>query len=163
MIAIILVKPFFDSHFLWYNFRMFNLSRFFKKPTEIKERTDVVTEALKVKYQAFQKLLTANNEVLEIMADMEEKLSGEYLFDMHYLKTNSMLIGYKVAKIIEHLNALSRGRYPQFSKIHDTICNEIEKVLEYKMEVPVSDLTIPVEKLGGKRDWHCWRQDRTFG
>ena len=149
MIAIFTCQAFFERQFLWYNFPMFNLSRFFKKTPEIKERNDVVTEALKVKYQAFQKLLTTNNEVLEIMADMEEKLSGEYLFDMHYLKTNSKLIGYKVAKIIEHLNALSRDRYLQFSKIHENISNEIEKVLEYKMEVPVSDLTIPVEKLGG--------------
>ena len=128
---------------------MFNLSRFFKKTTEIKERNYVVTEALKVKYQAFKKLLITNNEVLEIMADMEEKLSGEYLFDMHYLKTNSRLIGNKVAKIIKHLNALSRDRYLQFNKIHDDISNEIEKVLEHKIEVPVSDLTIPVEKLSG--------------
>ena len=129
---------------------MFNLSKFFKRTGEVKERSNFVTEALKVKYQAFQKLLTTNNEVLEIMADMEEKLSGEYLFDIHFLKTNSRILGYKVGNIIEYLNALSRDKYMQFNKIHSDIGDEIEKVLEYKMEVPVSDLTIPVEKLSGK-------------
>ncbi len=48
------------------------------------------------------------------MADMEEKLSGEYLFDMHYIKTNVQLIGYGVLKIIENLNALSKDKYVQF-------------------------------------------------
>ena len=84
------------------------------------------------------------------MADMEEKLSGEYLFDVHFLKTNSRILGYKVRKIIEYLNGLSRDKYTQFNRIHNDISDEIEKVLEYKMEVPVSDLTIPVEKLSGR-------------
>ena len=34
------------------------------------------------KYTHFQALLSANNQVLTLMADMEEKLSGDYLFDL---------------------------------------------------------------------------------
>jgi pyruvate, water dikinase len=125
---------------------MFNFSKLFNKSADMQEKNSS-KEFLKAKYQAFQKLLTANNEVLEIMADMEEKLSGEYLFDMHYLKTSSRLIGNKVMNIVEHLNDLSKGRYPQFAEIHDNINRAIELILESRMEIPVSDLTIPVENL----------------
>ena len=79
---------------------MFNFSKLFSKSVATQEKNSA-KEALKTKYQSFQKLLSMNNEILEIMADMEEKLSGEYLFDMHYLKTNSRLIGNKVLSIIE--------------------------------------------------------------
>ena len=38
------------------------------------------------KYTHFQALLSANNQVLTLMADMEEKLSGDYLFDLQYIR-----------------------------------------------------------------------------
>jgi pyruvate, water dikinase len=129
---------------------MFNFSRIFKKVPDMHEKNST-KEVLKIKYQSFQKLLAINNEVLEIMADMEEKLSGEYLFDMHYLKTYSRLIGYKVLNIIENLNALSKNKYSLFLEIHENINKRIEQILEYKIEIPVSDLTIPLEDLSGNK------------
>jgi pyruvate,water dikinase len=129
---------------------MFKFPKFFKKSSEGKTQNDVTREAMKAKYQAFQNLLSTNNQVLELMADMEEKFSGEYLFDTQYIKTNARLIGYEVLKIIENLNALSHNKYSQLPKIHTAISQEIEKTLEYKMEVPVSDLTVPLESLTGK-------------
>ena len=129
---------------------MFNLTRIFKKSPKLTEQKDTAKELMTVKYQAFRNLLATNNQVLELMADMEEKLSGEYLFDMHYIKTNVRLIGYGVSKIIENLNALSRDKYAQLLGIHTDINAEIDKILEYKMEVPVSGLTIPIEDLTGE-------------
>ncbi len=92
-----------------------------------------VKEILTKKYSYFQKLLSTNNQVLELMADMEEKFSGEYLFGMHYIKTNARLIRHEVLKIIENLNALSNNRYPHLYKIHQNISEEIDKILMYKM------------------------------
>jgi len=129
---------------------MFKFSKLFKKSSEEKVQDNTVKEFMKVRYQAFQNLLSTNNQVLELMADMEEKFSGEYLFDIHYIKTNVRLIGYEVSKIIGSLNVLSNNKYSQFSAIHTNINQEVEKILEYKMEIPVSDLTIPLENLSGE-------------
>jgi len=129
---------------------MFKFSKLFRKSSEEKVQNNTVKEFMKVRYQAFQNLLSTNNQVLELMADMEEKVSGEYLFDIHYIKTNVRLIGYEVSKIIESLNALSNNKYSEFSAIHANISQEVEKILEYKMEIPVSDLTIPLENLSGE-------------
>lgn len=129
---------------------MFNFLKGFKKSPEEKKQNDIAREVVKAKYQTFQKLLSTNNQILELMADMEEKVSGEYLFDIHYIKTNVRLIGYEVSRIIESLNALSNNKYSQFPAIHTNISQEIEKILEYKMEIPVSDLTIPLENLSGE-------------
>ncbi len=102
-------------------------------------------EALKNKYLTFQNLLRENNHVLELMADMEEKLSGEYLFDRHYINTNVKLISDGVSKIIEYINDLSEQKYKTLYSRYEEINKNIEKKLTYKIEIPVSDLTIPLE------------------
>ena len=51
----------------------------------IKEEVDE-TSRLQEQFGHFRRLLTENNQALEIMADMEEKLSGDFLFDTGYLE-----------------------------------------------------------------------------
>jgi len=133
-----------------YNYFMFNISKLFKKNSKPGQQTEAAKAILTRKYHAFQKLLAANNQVLELMADMEEKSSGEYLFDTHYIKTNARLIGHAVMTIIKSLNALSKDKYLIFEKIHENIQQGVDEILEHKMEVPVSDLVIPLEKLSSK-------------
>lgn len=107
------------------------------------------TEAFKAKYHAFQRLLEKNNQTLELMADMEEKMSGEYLFDRHYIDTNWRLISDNVLDIIGNLNILSKGRYSQLYKLRDEINKDIEQFLSQRLQIPVSDFTIPIEELKG--------------
>jgi pyruvate,water dikinase len=113
----------------------------------VKKEDFSLKKALKVKYSIFQQLLAKNNLVLELLADMQEKLSGEYLFDRQYINKNVRLISQSVFHIIENLNALSQDKYTQLYKIHDAINNDIENILTRKLEIPVSDLTIPLENL----------------
>ena len=134
-----------QEFFLVLKLNMLNFSKKFKK--SVKQEDSIIKKALKDKYSIFQQLLAKNNYVLELMADMEEKLSGEYLFDRHYINTNVRLIANAVFNIIENLSALSKDKYMQLYKIYDDTNKEIEKVLTYKLEIPVSDLTIPLENL----------------
>src|SRR4030043_1907889 len=64
-------------------------------------------EQLQKKYLYFLKMLSETNVVRVIMADMEEKLSGDYLFDMHYIRSNSNVLSDKVHTIIGALNEIS--------------------------------------------------------
>jgi len=122
---------------------MVRFPKLFKKSiSEMTQQADAVKETLKAKYLIFQKLLNKNNYVLELMADMQEKLSGEYLFDRHYINTNVRLIANGVLNTIENLNTLSKDKYPQLYKVFDDINKEIEKILEYKLEIPVSDFAM---------------------
>ncbi len=124
-------------------------SKMLKKVNESSKKNDSVKESLKEKFSFFQKLLEYNNKVLEHMADMEEKLTGEYLFDRQYIKTSIKLITDGVLGIIEALNALSKNKYHQLYNIFDEINKDLEQVLTYKMEIPKSDFAIPLEKLNG--------------
>ena len=58
------------------------------------------------KYTHFQALLSANNQVLTLMADMEEKLSGDYLFDLQYIRAAVSQLHQETAKLVDALNGL---------------------------------------------------------
>jgi pyruvate,water dikinase len=126
---------------------MKNLFRVFgrSKKNEIQEGS--LQKALKRKYVTFQNLLRENNNVLELMADMEEKLSGEYLFDRQYINKNVKAVADGVLKIIESINELSENKYQTLYKCHANINEKVQKLLSHKPVIQVSDLTISLDQL----------------
>src|SRR3972149_3267911 len=136
------------------------LQKFFGKgnnKTE-KARREDKRDLLKKRYQFFQELLSNNNTVLELMADMEEKLSGEFLFDRHYITHKTSEIAAGVKTIIDRLNDISDNKYAALHEIFPDIISKIEKFLTRGSEIPVSSYTISfdeitremVDRLGGK-------------
>lgn len=105
------------------------------------------TSSLKDRYLLFQNLLRENNRVLSIMADMEEKLSGEYLFDRPYIYTNIRAISSAVLDIIKSLDSLSHGRFNSLFERYDEIRKAVEASLSIQKVIPVSDLIIPLNNL----------------
>src|SRR3989337_3331881 len=96
---------------------MMGFLNIFKKTPKEKRQNEDLREILRNRYISFQSLLAENNRVLTLMADMEEKLSGEYLFDRQYIQANARLIAAGVSKIIEHLNIISSNKYQQLLPI----------------------------------------------
>ena len=117
-----------------------------KEPSKEKRDGEGKERFLK-RYRSFQELLSHNNSVLEIMADMEEKLSGDYIFDRRYVESKSTAITEGVRKIIENLNVISRDKYSVLQERVDVIRSHIEAVLARRMEIPESDYTIPFEHI----------------
>ncbi|MDH5201763.1 MAG: PEP-utilizing enzyme, partial [Nitrospirota bacterium] len=104
-------------------------------------------EPFKKRYQYFQELLASNNSVLETMADLEEKLSGEFLFDTHYIESRIKLIAQEVKNSIDKLNAIARGRYRALYERFDHINSQIQHLLTRKAEIPVSSYIIPFDEI----------------
>ncbi len=125
------------------------LSKLFKKTSEDIQEDNAIRAILQQKYSIFQRILKKNNFVLELMADVEDKLAGDYLFDIYYIDTHIKLITSEVFSIIENLNFLSNDKYNQLYKIFDDVTKEIKKILKFNFEIPVSDLTIPLKEITG--------------
>jgi len=110
------------------------------------------------KFRSFQDLLSQNNLVLELMADMESKLSGEFLIDRSYIESSITAISKGVKNIIEKLNETSEKRYQDLSDRFNIIHSEVETFLSRRKQVPVSSYTFPfdeitkemIDRLGGK-------------
>lgn len=118
-----------------------------KKKAEILEIPPSDRELFKERYHCFQTLLSGNNTVLEMMADMEEKLSGDYIFDMSYLRSACNDMVEKVRNIIENLDKLSNGKYPGLYDAFRRINSVMEESLTREVEIPVTDFAIPFEQV----------------
>ncbi|MDI6889573.1 MAG: PEP/pyruvate-binding domain-containing protein [Thermodesulfovibrionales bacterium] len=118
-----------------------------KKNTTVKEQKEDKRELLKKRYQLYQELLSNNNTVLELMADMEEKLSGEFFFDRHYINQKISEIAEGVKIIIDRLNEISNNKFFALHERFLGVVSNIEKLLTRRREIPLSSYTIPFDKI----------------
>ena len=99
------------------------------------------------KYAHFQELLAANNQVLGLMADMEEKLSGDYLFDLQYIRATVSQLHLETGKLVDALNGLGGYRYQALTEALGRIRREVDEVLNRRREIPPAPLVIFFEDL----------------
>ncbi len=93
-------------------------------------------------FDHFKQLIAENNKSLEIMADMGEKLSGEFVFDQNYITTSTTAIADSVSRMIYHLDCIAprtfRGLFPVCSRIR----HELESELKGHLVIPEGDFVI---------------------
>ena len=122
-----------------YTISVFNI---FKKSKGKPEET--IAGAFRSKYSAFKQLLHDNNAVLELMADLEEKSSGDFLFDMNYLQRTVEQTTGKVSSIIRNLNLLSHNKYQALNNVFGSITLNIDRVVWKRIEIPSSAYVVPL-------------------
>ncbi|RJP60225.1 MAG: phosphoenolpyruvate synthase [Deltaproteobacteria bacterium] len=72
---------------------------------------------LKLYHAEFRKLLSANNSFLETMADLEHKLLKREYIERSFIKRKVMRAIADVHAMVESLNVISEGRYPDLRKV----------------------------------------------
>ncbi|MFV0436454.1 MAG: PEP/pyruvate-binding domain-containing protein [Desulfopila sp.] len=63
-----------------------------------------------VLFKKFQSILERNNLILGLMADMGDKLGGEYIFDGHYISEAAEKLGDQVFKLISDYSILNQHK-----------------------------------------------------
>ncbi len=96
---------------------------------------------VRVVFNRFRQVLETNNRALEIMADMGDKLGGNYIFDINYIKKSYAELADSLFKSIYNLNYLSQNRYLHLHQVFEKINDQTTKILHG--ESPV-DLREPV-------------------
>ncbi len=85
---------------------------------------------IKEKLERFKEVLRCNQTALEIIADMGEKLSGDYLFDKHYIEATFEELSETVLKCIHRLNALCDNKYNHLYDVYENIYERLLHVLK---------------------------------
>jgi len=80
-------------------------------------------------FERFRKVLNSNNQSLEIIADLGEKLSGDYIFDRHYIETGVERLNSKVKVSIDGLNELCNNRFTNLYTVYDRMKGELQYLL----------------------------------
>ena len=125
---------------------MFNLFDLFRK-SKIGDRISPDESIFKRKYECFRRLLVSNNRALEIITDLEHVFYRDKPFTLAYVLIRSEILIGEVYSIVEDLNEISGGEYPQLFDVAEKIGAAILKELEQKKKIDKTNLILPLEML----------------
>jgi pyruvate,water dikinase len=100
------------------------LLKFFRRP----QQADL--GQFKELFERFQQILKGNNRVLEIMSELEDKLGGEYIFDINYLKNAIDELSESVYYVVSNLNVIADNHYRDLHSRQISIQEDLKNILE---------------------------------
>ncbi|MEK6201870.1 MAG: pyruvate, water dikinase, partial [Desulfobulbaceae bacterium] len=80
-------------------------------------------------YKEFRALLTANNNALELMAEMEEALTVGHSFGMAFVRGNCTALSVNIYKMTHHLTRMGDGKYTELEEPFLRISRELEQII----------------------------------
>jgi pyruvate,water dikinase len=82
-------------------------------------------------FARFRKVLENHNKAIEIIADMGDKLGGDYIFDITYIRNAYAGLYDTLTESLASFDVLTQNRYPQLKDVLGRIDKEI-RLLVYK-------------------------------
>ncbi len=107
--------------------------------------------AFRRQYRNFRSLLTANNNALELMAEIEQALEGGRPFSMAFVRGHCTALGANVLKMINLLVALGGERYQQLRPPFQKITAELEQIMTREPALAGEDFVLPLAELDRHR------------
>lgn len=109
-------------------------------------------------FKKFKNILERNNRILELMADMGDKLGGEYVFDSKYIEDATSQLDDQVFKLISDMSVLTQNKntalFLAFERIQHRLQEELagrRHTADGPMVLPFQDIGIEAEdEVGGK-------------
>jgi pyruvate,water dikinase len=120
---------------------------FYQPPPPTPEQ---LREEFTQKYKQFRSLLTANNNALQAMAELERIYYGGDSYRMAAVRSKVTTILVNVYKMVKNLLAMSPGQYGELEKRFEAISASIEEILERKPQHPDGPLVFPLAAIGKK-------------
>lgn len=103
--------------------------------------------AFRSHYRSFRSLLTANNDALEVMAEMEAALHSGEPFGMAFVRGKCTAVGVAVYRMVQALLELSGGRHRDLPERFRAITGRIDAVLSRHPEPAGTSLVLPMEEI----------------
>ena len=86
------------------------------------------------RYSHFRSLLTANNNALQAMAELEKVYYSGESYRMAFVRSKISAILINVYKMIRDILAMSDGKYKELEPIFEKISNDINDIVERKQD-----------------------------
>jgi pyruvate, water dikinase len=125
---------------------MMKFMEWFRKNAE-NDKKDAGGDLFQQKYDAFRRLLDANNRALEIIAEMETVVYDDKPFTLSLIRTQSDRLLSETAVIADQLNRLSRDKYTVLSKKTDHISELVRRDLNPSKPLEPASLVLPLQLL----------------
>ena len=112
-----------------------------------KEECDNVRDIFKNNYRQFRSLLTANNNALELMSELEFALRSGRPFSMGFIRSRISALGFQVNKMIVRLQGISDGKYENLPRAYNRLAEQIEAILSRQPVVTDCPLVIDLDHI----------------
>ncbi|MDI6775813.1 MAG: PEP/pyruvate-binding domain-containing protein [Syntrophales bacterium] len=113
-----------------------------------------LSDLFRFKYSCFKMLLDSNAEFLKIITDIEEKLRGQQVFGMSYVKSRSAQAVFHTLRMVKNLDDLSGHRYSLLFDVLEKINVKIKEILSKRKEIPPTELILPYCQINAEMmDW----------
>ncbi|MDD3814743.1 MAG: PEP/pyruvate-binding domain-containing protein [Desulfocapsaceae bacterium] len=122
------------------------------------QKKEQMTVPFKLIFADFKKILNLNNQILDLIADANDKLSGDYIFDEQYIHATCHQLTDLVRELIVLINHLTQQKYSDLYNSFHHIEENIEAILQGAVLCPVKDYILPyasitrdlIDAVGGK-------------
>jgi pyruvate, water dikinase len=103
--------------------------------------------AFRSHYKEFRALLTANNNALELMAEMEQVVSAGRSFGMSFIRGHCTALSVNIFKMVQHLNKLSDGKYGGLDETFRDVAMKLEQVIANRPVTTEGALILPLAEI----------------
>ncbi len=87
-------------------------------------------------FERFQQILKSNNRIFELISELEDKLSGEYIFDINYLIHVNNQLSETVYLIVSNLNIIANNRFKDLFSRQLAIQDELNNIIQGRTAQP---------------------------
>jgi len=134
------------------------MKRFLHQIGQLLQRKKQTSVPFKILFADFKKSLELNNQILDLIADANDKLSGDFIFDERYIVTTCRQLTDLVRELIVIINHLTQQKYSDLFTSFHHIEEDVEAILQGKVLYPVTDFVLPyravtrelIDATGGK-------------
>ncbi len=109
--------------------------------------TEELQHLFKTKYRCFRELLTANNNALEAMAELETALRDGRTFSMSFIRSKSTMVTVNIFKMIQNLRKMADGGYVNLEKSFGRIQEQIDAIIDKEITEIEGDWFIPINRV----------------
>jgi pyruvate, water dikinase len=113
-------------------------------------------EEVRSLFAKFQRIQKHNTKVLELIAEMDRALGGEYIFDRAFLESSVRELSGHVYQVVYSLNAMSQNQYVALFDRYQSIKGVLDDILAggvgpfgANLALPYSVLGVEMESLAG--------------
>lgn len=104
-------------------------------------------DLFKARYQAFRRLLSANNAALDIMTELEAAARGSRHFGMHFLRSRVTAITAKVYAMVNNMLSLAPGKYQALPDAMRTIQGQIQNEINLRDTPHRQELVLDLDQI----------------
>lgn len=108
---------------------------------------DELRDAFRAHYRSFRALLTANNDALEAMSEMQVALHSGEPFGMAFVRGKCTATGVAVFKMVQRLMELSERRYRDLPERFRSVAGELEAILSRHPEPVGTRFVLAMEEI----------------